>query len=41
LTQQAGAAIWIIVITYKLQDEWFLHVANIDRTDLVRRLLGF
>ena len=32
-------AVWAIVVVYKLQDEWFLHVANVDRTDLVRGLL--
>jgi len=32
-------AIWIFIVLYKLQDEWMLHVGNIDRTDLLRRLL--
>jgi hypothetical protein len=34
-------AVWAVVVLYKLQDEWILHVANIDRTDFVRRHLGF
>lgn len=33
-------AIWAVVVIYKLQDEWALHVADIDRTDLLGRLLG-
>jgi hypothetical protein len=32
---------WSLIVVYKLQDEWFLHVANVDRTDLVGRMLGF
>jgi hypothetical protein len=34
---------WLIgtlIVVYKLQDEYFTHVANIDRSDLVRQLLG-
>jgi hypothetical protein len=32
-------AIWIFIVVYKLQDEWMLHVGNVDRTDLLKRLL--
>lgn len=32
--------IGIVIVIYKLQDEWFTHVANIDRSDLLRQLLG-
>lgn len=32
-------AIWIFIVLYKLQDEWITHIGNIDRSDLVRRLL--
>jgi hypothetical protein len=34
---------WLIgtlIVIYKLQDEYFTHVANIDRSELVRQLLG-
>lgn len=31
--------IWAIVVAYKMQDEWITHIGNIDRTDLIRRLL--
>jgi hypothetical protein len=34
---------WLIggvIVVYKLQDEWFTHVANIDRSELLQRLLG-
>jgi hypothetical protein len=34
------AAVWSVVVLYKLQDEWFTHIANVDRSDLARRLLG-
>jgi hypothetical protein len=33
-------AVWSVVVLYKLQDEWFTHIANVDRSDLARRLLG-
>lgn len=33
----AAAAIWIVV---KLPQEWFIHVAQLDFTDLVKELLG-
>jgi hypothetical protein len=32
--------IGIVIVIYKLQDEWFTHVANIDRSDLIRQLFG-
>lgn len=32
--------IWIFVITYKLQDEYITHIGNIDRSELINRLLG-
>ncbi len=34
---------WLIgtlIVVYKLQDEYFTHVANIDRSDFLRQLLG-
>jgi hypothetical protein len=34
---------WLIgtlIVIYKLQDEWITHVGNIDRSDLLRQLLG-
>lgn len=34
---------WLIgslIVLYKLQDEYFTHVANVDRSDLLRQLLG-
>jgi hypothetical protein len=33
-------AIWLIVIVYKMQDEWITHMANIDRTELIKRLFS-
>jgi hypothetical protein len=32
--------IGILIVVYKLQDEYFTHVANLDRSDLLQRLLG-
>ena len=32
-------ASWVFVVVYKLQDEWVTHIGNIDRSDLVRRVL--
>jgi len=32
--------IWLGILVYKAQDEWFTHVANVDRTDFLRTLLG-
>jgi hypothetical protein len=29
-----------VIVIYKLQDEWITHVGNIDRSDLLRQLLG-
>lgn len=31
--------IWILIIIYKMQDEYFTHVGNVDRTDFLRSLL--
>ena len=31
--------IWVVVVLYKLQDEWITHVANVDRSDLIQQLL--
>ena len=31
--------IWLGILIYKFQDEWFTHVANIDRSDFFRSLL--
>jgi hypothetical protein len=46
--QERGFAIlhrhrWLIgtlIVVYKLQDEYFTHVANLDRSDFVRQLFG-
>ena len=35
-----AVVIWVLVIAYKLQDEFVTHVANIDRSELVGRLFG-
>jgi hypothetical protein len=32
-------AIWIGILVYKFQDEWITHVANVDRSTLIDRLL--
>jgi hypothetical protein len=32
--------IGVLVVIYKLQDEYFTHVANIDRSEFLQRLLG-
>lgn len=32
--------IWLGILVYKFQDEWFTHVANVDRTDWLRSLFG-
>ncbi|MFA7249507.1 MAG: hypothetical protein WC273_07710 [Dehalococcoidia bacterium] len=32
-------AIWVIVVLYKMQDEFLTHVANLDRSELIARLL--
>jgi hypothetical protein len=34
---------WLIgtvIVVYKLQDEYFTHVANIDRSEFIQHLLG-
>ena len=34
---------WLIgtvIVIYKLQDEWFTHVANVDRSEFLQRLLA-
>jgi hypothetical protein len=33
------AAIWALVVLYKLPDEWIVHIARIDMSDLLWRLL--
>lgn len=33
-------AIWAGILIYKLLDEWMLHMADIDRTEALGRLLG-
>ncbi|MFH1423373.1 MAG: hypothetical protein ABIG29_00220 [Candidatus Nealsonbacteria bacterium] len=33
-------AIWIFVILYKMQDEYVTHMANIDRSDLIKGLFN-
>jgi len=33
-------SIGIVIVAYKLQDEYFTHVANIDRSEFIQRLLG-
>jgi len=32
-------AIWVFVVIYKMQDEYITHIANTDRSDLIKRLL--
>jgi len=32
--------IWIFVIIYKMQDEYLTHIANLDRSDFIKHLLG-
>ena len=32
--------IWVLVIAYKMQDEYLTHVGNVDRTELIGRLFG-
>jgi hypothetical protein len=36
--QQHKVFIWIIVIGYKMQDEWITHIANVDRTEFIIKL---
>jgi len=31
--------VWLIVVLYKMQDEWVTHVSNVDRSELIRGLL--
>ena len=46
--QEAGFAVlrrhrWLIgtlIVLYKLQDEYVTHVGNIDRSELIRQILG-
>lgn len=38
--QRHAVAIGILVFAYKMQDEFFTHVANVDRTEFIGRLLG-
>ncbi|MBU1203205.1 hypothetical protein KKH39_04165 [Patescibacteria group bacterium] len=30
--------IWLFILAYKFQDEWFTHVANVDRTEFFKNL---
>jgi hypothetical protein len=39
--QKHKVIVWIIVIVYKMQDEWITHIANVDRTELIQRLFTF
>jgi len=32
--------IGIVIVVYKLQDEWITHVGNIDRSEFLQQLLG-
>ncbi len=32
--------IGVLIVVYKLQDEYFTHVANVDRSEFLQRLLG-
>jgi hypothetical protein len=32
--------IGLLIVLYKLQDEWVTHIGNVDRSDLLRQLLG-
>lgn len=32
--------IWIFILVYKFQDEYFTHVANVDRSEFIQNLLG-
>jgi len=32
-------AVWIFVIIYKIQDEYLTHIANVDRSDLIKNLV--
>ena len=46
--QERGFAVlhryrWLIgtlIVVYKLQDEYFTHIANVDRSEFIQRLLG-
>jgi hypothetical protein len=31
--------IWIFILVYKMQDEYFTHVGNVDRSDFIRNLI--
>ncbi|MDE2696971.1 MAG: hypothetical protein OXH97_10735 [Chloroflexota bacterium] len=35
-----AVVIWVLVVAYKLQDEFITHVANVDRSELIARLFG-
>ena len=32
--------IWVLIVAYKIQDEYLTHVANVDRSELIGRLFG-
>lgn len=31
----------VLIVVYKMQDEYFTHIANIDRTEFLQKLFGF
>ncbi len=35
-----AVVIWVLVVAYKLQDEFITHVANVDRSELIAKLFG-
>jgi hypothetical protein len=35
-----AVVIWVLIVAYKLQDEFITHVANVDRSELIARLFG-
>ena len=35
-----AVVIWVLIVAYKLQDEFITHVANVDRSELIGRLFG-
>jgi hypothetical protein len=32
--------IWVCILIYKMQDEYFTHIGNVDRTDFLKSLLS-
>lgn len=37
--QRHVVALTLLIVVYKMQDEWITHVANVDRSELISRLL--